>query len=176
MITAEYTSPDESAVKWSQDGGFPTFSSLPIDGSRGTGPLKEWLDAGNSIPSYTAPQPTSQDVDAERDRRLELVTFAGKVYDFDADSRQNISGAFALALAAIGNGAQVGDYRWADPDEDFTWIANDNTATLMDAPTTLAFGQVAASWNADHIRTARSIKDLDPIPTDYADDSRWPTA
>lgn len=114
-------------------------------------------------------------INGERDRRIQVFTFSGKQYDFDADSRQNVSGAHSLALAAVINGAQPGDYRWADPDEDFTWIAHDNTVTLMDAQTTLAFGQAAALWKADHIRTARAIKDLDPIPSDYADDSRWPT-
>lgn len=115
-------------------------------------------------------------INGERDRRLQTLPFAGKQYDFDSDSRQNILGAFALALAAIGNGAQPGDYRWADADKDFTWIAKDNSSSLMDAQTALAFGQAAASWKADHIRTARAIKDLDLIPSDYADDSRWPTA
>lgn len=119
--------------------------------------------------------PTSQDVNRERDRRLEVYTFAGKEYDFDMDSRQNIAGAHSLALSAIINGAQVDDLRWADPDDDFTWVARDNTSVTMDAQTCLAFGQAAASWKADHIRTARAIKDLDPIPNDYADDSRWPT-
>lgn len=127
------------------------------------------------VRSYTQEQ-MKQKVNIERDKRLTLFRFAGKDYNFDADSRQNISDAYALALAAVVNGAQPNDYRWADADEDFTWIAYDNTSTLMDAQTTLAFGQAAASWKADHIRTARAIKDIDPVPVDYTDDSRWPTA
>jgi len=174
-ITAEYTSAAEDFVMWS-DGGAEYISAIPIDGSCGTKPLKKWIDAGNAIPTYTPPSPASEDVNAERDRRLETFTFAGKEYDFDGDSQQNISGAYSLALAAVINGAQPGDLRWADPDEDFTWIAHDNSLVTMDAQTCLAFGQAAASWKADHIRTARSIKDLAPIPIDYAEDSRWPTA
>jgi len=116
-----------------------------------------------------------QQVHGERDRRLQLFTYSGVEYDFDSDSRQNIAGAYSLALAAVIHGAQPGDLRWADPDEDFTWIAHDNSILTMDAQTCLAFGQAAASWKADHIRTARAIKDLDPVPDDYADDSRWPT-
>lgn len=120
--------------------------------------------------------PTADDVNNERDRRLKLFTFANKDYDFDADSQQNIAGAYSLALAAVINGAQPNDLKWIDSDQDFAWIAHDNSLVTMDAQTCLAFGQAAASWKADHIRAARSIKDLAPIPIDYAEDSRWPTA
>ncbi len=113
-------------------------------------------------------------VNFERDRRMATFEFSGVVYDFDSESRDNISGAFALALAAVSAGAQPGDLRWADPDEDFTWIAADNSFVSMDAQTMMAFGQAAGLYKGDLIRTARKIKDLDPVPDDYADDTRWP--
>jgi hypothetical protein len=50
----------------------------------------------------------------------------------------------------------------------------DNTPTVMDAQTMLAFAQAAASWKREHIYAGRAIKDLSPIPADYAADGRWP--
>jgi len=117
----------------------------------------------------------SYSVNAERDRRLRSFSFAGKAFQFDADSKSNVAGAGTLALAAIINGAQPGNLRWADANRDFTWLASDNTVVTMDAQTTFAFAQAAAKWVSDHIYAARAIKDISPIPSDYAADARWPS-
>lgn len=111
--------------------------------------------------------PTAEQVNAERDRRLLRFTFEGRGYDFcdGKGSDQNIAGAATLALAAVLTG--VG---W---DENFTWIAADNTTVPMSAQTCLNFGKTAADWKARHIRAARALKDMSPIPADFADDSRW---
>lgn len=130
--------------------------------------------SGAVIADYEPPAPTVYDVGRERDRRMALMPFGGKVYQFNADSQANVSGAGTLALAAIIAGAQANDYRWASPDADFVWLAADNTTTQMDAQTMLAFAQAAASWKREHIYAARVIKDLSPIPADYAADARWP--
>ena len=119
------------------------------------------------------PVASSVDVDAERDRRMGTFTFGGKAYDLKGQSLANVSGAGTLSLAAIINGAQPGNLRWADPDEDFTWIANDNTMTPMDAQTCWAFAQTAASHRKDMIFKARAIKDMSPIPADYTANSYW---
>jgi hypothetical protein len=111
--------------------------------------------------------PTVEQVNAERDRRLRRFTFDGREFDFcdGRGSDQNIAGAATLALAAVLTG--VG---W---DENFTWVAADNTTVPMDAQTCLNFGKAAADWKARHIRAARALKDMSPIPADFADDSRW---
>ena len=82
-------------------------------------------------------------------------------------------GAGTLALAAMVNGAQVGDYRWADPESDFVWIANDNSLNLMDAQTTWAFASAAAEWRKKMIYAARALKDMDPIPMDFASNNSY---
>ena len=122
------------------------------------------------------PAPTSDDVNKERDRRLRQFVFGGVVYDFvdDKGSAENISGAATLALAAIISGASSGNYRWADANQDFVWIAADNSAVRMDATTCLDFGKHAADWKARHIYAARTLKNLGTIPADYAADARWP--
>lgn len=114
-------------------------------------------------------------VNTERDRRLSTYTFGGRSYQFDVESQVNVAGAGTLSLAAIIAGKLANDLRWADPDKDFAWLAADNTVVTMDAQTTLAFAQAAARWKADHIHAARAIKNLSPIPADYAANVRWPT-
>jgi hypothetical protein len=111
--------------------------------------------------------PTVEQVNAERDRRLRRFTFEGRDFDFcdGRGSDQNIAGAATLALAAVLTG--VG---W---DEQFTWVSADNSTVKMDAQTCLNFGKAAADWKARHIRAARALKDMSPIPADFADDSRW---
>lgn len=131
------------------------------------------LASGASISGFTSPAVNAGDVNRERDRRMALFTFQGKAYDFDPDSQTNIAGAGTLAFAAIVNGKQPGDLRWADADRDFGWIAHDNTVTLMDAPTCFAFATAAANYKSALIFKARTIKNLSPIPADYADDARW---
>lgn len=116
---------------------------------------------------------TADDVNAERDRRMATFVFGGKAYDLEGQSLANVSGSGTLSLAAIINGAQPGDLRWADPDQDFTWIANDNTIVPMDAQTTWAFAQTAAARRKHCIYKARALKDMSPIPSDYTDDKYW---
>lgn len=141
----------------------------------GAGPLTEQIIELSQVRIVRSEQPlASDDVNAERDRRLSAFTYAGKAYDFDAGSRENISGAGTLAMAAIIVGAQVGDLRWADPSVDFVWIAADNSLIPMDAQTCLEFAQAAASWKAKHIYAARALKDLPSIPADYKNDQYWP--
>ena len=80
------------------------------------------------------------------------------------------------------NGVQAGNYYWQadDPDNpgpsDFpnAWKSKSNGMIPMDAPTMVAFGIAAAKWKRDHFIAARALKAMDPIPSDYKDDSYWP--
>lgn len=121
--------------------------------------------------------PTSGMINAERDRRLAGVfTFGGKPYDCDPDSMARITGAATLAGFAIGAGAQPGDLDWMPEVAEFVWIAADNTLTAMDAQTMFAFGHAAAANQAAHVFAGRALKEMDPIPADYADDQYWPAS
>lgn len=140
-----------------------------------TATIEQRAAAAAVVLAFDPMAPTGDMVNAERNRRMASFPFAGKTYQFDADSQANISGAGTLALAAIINGAQPGDYRWSDADADFYWLSADNTPTVLDAQTMFAFAQAAAAWKRDHIYAARVIKNLSPIPADYAADSRWPS-
>ena len=133
------------------------------------------LNAQEVLVGFDIAAPTTIEVNAERDRRMGTFQFMGKSYQLVADSQVNISGAGTLALAAIVNGSLPGDYRWSGVAADFYWLTADNTQTLMDAQAMLAFTQTATAWKRDHIYAARVIKNLSPIPADYADNSRWPS-
>ena len=119
---------------------------------------------------------TTADVDTERDRRIDGgMTLNGVTYQTRPQDRENVAGASILALAAISNGAQPGDLRWHGEDTDFVWIAEDNSTNTMDAQTFFAFAQAMAKHKSAHIFAARAIKDIAPIPADYAaNEAYWP--
>ncbi|MVO16861.1 DUF4376 domain-containing protein [Parasedimentitalea huanghaiensis] len=133
------------------------------------------LDAGTGTLVYTAPAITGDQVTAERDARIEAgFTFGGHVFDCDAASRQNISGAASLALGAMTQGALAGNLRWHGAADDFAWLTRDNVLVPMDAQSVFAFGAAAAEHVRVHVFAARALKNIDPIPTDFDADFHWP--
>ncbi|MCX5512287.1 hypothetical protein C3941_09470 [Kaistia algarum] len=121
-----------------------------------------------------APRPSQ--IDAECDRRTVTgFRFGGKAYRLDEKSIARITAMGADARFALLAGAGIGNLRWADPEADFGWIATDNTVTPMDAPTMTAFADAAKLWVSKNTFAARNIKNMSPIPADFADDSRWPS-
>lgn len=126
-------------------------------------------------PVWVAQLVTPEQVNAERDRRLPLdFEFNGKMYQRDAVSIARISGAGALALGAIVQGAQPGDLNWHGRATPFAWIASDDTLTTMDAQTCFAFGAAAAAVETEIIFAAKALRTMDPIPSDFTDDGYWP--
>ena len=114
-------------------------------------------------------------VNAERDRRLQAdFEFQGVMYQRDTVSLARITGAATLAGFAVAAGSPPGNLRWANPAQDFAWIASDNSITLMDAQTAFAFGQAAAAVETAMVFAAKSLREMDPIPADFADDGYWP--
>jgi len=152
--------------------------AFPVDGSE-----DEFIPEGlvvmtaPEIEAHCSPayQPARTDVDTERDRRMDSgIRFKGATFQSRPADRENITGAAQLAFMAIVGGAKAGDLRWSDPDQDFTWIAADNSLVPMDAPTVVEFGKAAAARKQALIYAARQLKDKAAIPSDYADDKWWP--
>ncbi len=115
-----------------------------------------------------APPPTSIDVDRERVRRIAAgFLFQTKRIQFDDRSKANISGAVQLAKLAL-----AGEVEWP---ADFAWIAADNSLLPLTAEAMTVLGVSAAAWERRHIFAARAIKNMSPIPDDYAADARWPS-
>lgn len=134
-----------------------------------------WI-AADKAPEQPLPIITADQVDAERDRRVELgFEFQGKHYQTrEAGDRENILGAMNNALAAIMNGAKAGELRWADVAKDFFWIAADNSRVPMDAQTALALGQAATARKSALVQAGSDLKAMAPIPQDFAADKWWP--
>jgi len=117
---------------------------------------------------------TAQNVNQERDRRLQQdFTFNGNQFQRDTVSLSRITGAATLAGFAVAGGAQEGNLRWANANQDFGWIASDNSVVPMDAQTCFAFGQAAAAVETAIVFAAKSLRELDPIP-DPATWAGWP--
>lgn len=138
-----------------------------------------WAGRAENRPEAIALSISPDQVDAERNRRIDDgIEFEGVRYQTRQTEvhtdRENIAGMAQLAFMAIVGGAVEGDLRWANPDEDFAWIAEDNSLVPMDAPTVVAFGKAAAARKLQLIQAARALKDMDPIPVDYTDDKWWP--
>jgi hypothetical protein len=120
-------------------------------------------------------QPTALDVDMERDRRIDAgVEFQSVMFQSRATDRENIAGAAQLGFMAVVGGAEASDLRWSNPDQDFAWIASDNSLVPMDAQTVVAFGKAATERKQALIFAARQLKDMEPIPADFTDDKWWP--
>lgn len=133
------------------------------------------------VPKYvwamTIKVPTSDEVNAERDRRIASnFVFMGKSFSMDNESKARITGAATLAGFAMASGAVAGNFRWHGGASDFVWIADDNTLNRMDAQTCFGFGQAAAAWETKCIFACRAIKESTPVPADYTNDAYWPVS
>ncbi|MGX5725095.1 DUF4376 domain-containing protein [Metapseudomonas otitidis] len=118
---------------------------------------------------------TPGDVDIERDHRLaSAIEFQGALFQSRSIDRERITEAAQLAFMAVASGAKPGDLRWLEPEQDFTWIAADNTLVPMDAPTVMAFAKAMAARTQALVLAGRRLKDMDVIPSDYTDDKWWP--
>ena len=158
ILSARYASEDtsSSAPVIAEHAIYGEQTRRANDDIEGGGMLA-YLAGGGVIDAYEPPAPTDGNVNTERDQRMAVYTFNGVDYNFDPDSRDNISGAAVLAIGAISAGAQPNDLRWANPNQDW------------------AFAQAAASYKSALIFAARTLKDMNPIPSNYTDDSYWPS-
>jgi len=120
-------------------------------------------------------QPTAADVDVERDRRMTAgFEFQGTLFQSRPSDHENIIGAAQLAFMAVAGGAKPGNLRWSDSNQDFTWIAADNSLVPMDAPTVVDLGKAVIARKQALIHAGRQLKDMETIPGDYADGKWWP--
>lgn len=162
------------------EAGFELPGKLLVLATEGADIGGTYVDGVFTPPQLPPPPfvpPTTDDVDAERDRRVASgFIFGGVRYQSRPDDRENIAGAATAALGAMMAGAQPGDLRWHGGDSDFIWIAEDNTTHAMDAQTVFGLGQAAMAHKQTLIFAGRAIKDMDPIPADYAEDQYWPVA
>ncbi|PZU85219.1 MAG: hypothetical protein DI528_12855 [Shinella sp.] len=142
----------------------------------------QWAYAPVPPDQETEGEPTismSDRVDMERDARINGgFIFEGVRYQSRSGDRENIAGAKSLATDALALGAPEGDYTWQhllDPTapETFQWIAEDNSEHPMDAQTMVRFGYAALAHKQRLIFAARAIKNMTPIPEDFATNNAY---
>ena len=130
----------------------------------------------NGDGTFSAPPPapiTKNQVNIERDRRINLpvtVTVSAgeaeqKIFKIDMANggRQNISD-MAL-MAVVKNGAGL-----TDP---FIFRDADNIDQTLSNNEVIEMGMQAAAAYDAIFKKSWALKALDPIPTNYADDSHW---
>lgn len=131
-------------------------------------------DDSAEVIAFRSPDRPSN-VDAERDRRIAAgFTYAGKLFQARQFDLDNIRSMATAASVKIVQGAQDGDLRWFDPNNDFYWIAADNTTMPMSAADVVEFAMTAAAWGSKHILAGAALKSMSPIPTDFSDNKWWP--
>lgn len=83
-------------------------------------------------------------VSAKRDAVIESgFVFDGVLYQSRDRDQLRIAATAQLAAAYIAQGQNLSSLRWADANNDFTWIAADNTKVLMTAPQMYSFALAA---------------------------------
>lgn len=127
----------------------------------------------NALPSVARSELLAA-VTAERDRRIGSgVLFQGNMFQSGPADRENVAAAAQVAYMAITDGAKPGDLRWYDPNDNFSWIATDNSFVPMDAKTLLELSKAFVSHKQQLTFSAREIKDAVPIPDDFYEDKWW---
>ncbi len=136
---------------------FDFYVAMPVEASTGqqTGQafIADWL--------LEAPRPTPEEID----------TYETLYADILAAFRQPNANAVD---------AEPGNLAWQrllDPNAppEFRWIAADNTTHAMDAQTAMQFGYAALNHKQAHIFAARALKNMAPIPADFAmNPAYWP--
>ena len=137
-----------------------------------------WVNVLADIPP---PAPaTVDDVDAERDRRLNAgMLFSGVRFQTDDKARERIDRSRMSALAAVVAGAQGGDLQWHGLPVDFFWIAADDSRMPMDAQTMVAFGNAVAAREGMLIVAGNDLKlriGAGQKIFNVGDDALWPPA
>lgn len=125
----------------------------------------EWHSI-EELPFYASLQlPTAEDVNVERDRRLQLpFSFQDRLFDRDEKSLARITGAATLAGFAL----------LAQTETTFQWITSTNEIVTLSALDMFNLGKAAAEREAAIIFAARQLKDMPSIPEDYISDAYWP--
>ncbi|QIG77293.1 DUF4376 domain-containing protein [Rhizobium phage RHph_TM39] len=144
---------------------------IPDDmGNRYRQMVEDWVNQGNEIAPYAPPRPTSNQINAERERRIAQgisiqVTGIGTIpITGTTQDTRNLQSLFSVASSRIA----MGDTTTITPFRD----ANNATQNLTPGQIVELFLKSTAyvSYLYDKSWT---IKAMDPIPYNFADDEYW---
>ena len=118
---------------------------------------------------------TSEIVNQERDHRISAgFTWNGHTFQSDSDSRENIIGSSVDATEFMRGGGAPNEVYWQSSATPFVWLAADNTPVAITPAQMIDMGRALLSHKKNCIFAARVLKDMEPIPADFADDKYWP--
>lgn len=129
------------------------------------------INTGAVTETGSADGPFAADVNVERSRRLmagttvtlttgEVIPIQGR----DEDMR-NLHGLCTAAQLRLSQG---------DTTHETTFRDADNVDRILTPSKVVELWSLGAAFVSDVYASSWAIKDLDPIPADYADDARWP--
>lgn len=125
--------------------------------------VQRWDQAGNLlIDEYIAdPVPSPVAVDEERDKRIaDGFVFQDVRYQARPQDRENIYAAALLASVAIAIEKKAPtSLRWHGGNNDFVWIAADNSLVPMDAQTVIMLAKALAVHQRKKVFAARALKE-----------------
>lgn len=142
-----------------------------VMGNRHRQMIAEWEAEGNTIPPYDPPAASTADVNRERDRRVfagttVVLTGYGPVPLQGRDQDQtNLLGLVTAASLRIAAGDSVTTTKFRDAAN----VDHDLTPSQIIEMWSKGSGWISAVYQASW-----AIKAMDPIPADFADDTRWP--
>lgn len=147
-----------------------TFDGVAIDvpddmGNRHRRQIAEWEAEGNTIPAYVAPAPTEADVRAYAARKLEAIGAPYSPAERETWAPQV---------------AEAERYLAADPGTEpaapiLTALAAARGLTVLQMATLVIDKRDTYAAASGAILAAQStLLAMDPIPADYAADTRWP--
>lgn len=116
-------------------------------------------------------QPTEQDVNQERSRRVA----AGTVVSVEGYGNVALQGRQEDQIT-LGNLAQISMFRIQQGDTTTTtkFRDRDNVDHFLTPPQIVDMWAKGTQWVSDIYAASWDVKDLDPIPLDYTDDKYWP--
>lgn len=127
--------------------------------------------SGGDFHAPQSPAPTSSDVNAERDRRVAAgiaVTIDGygpvPLQGRDQD-QTNLLGLVTAANLRIASGDTATLTKFRDAE---------NVDHMLTPPQIIEMWLKGSAWISAVYDASWTLKAMDPIPADYANDSRWP--
>lgn len=147
---------------------------VPDDmGNRHRQMVAEWEAAGGVIAAYEpppAPAPTKSDVEAERDRRLAR----GFSYDFGDDRGVHRFGTTPNDMGGWDEVNKVADVRRRAGSTDPITISTETGVVEITPAEWDSILLASAAMRQPIWRASFTLAAMNPIPEDYAADTRWP--
>ena len=168
---ARFVGEDAIALEWNH----PELGWIPFTATAGD-PEQHGRDIYALTRATAAPQapiqPTSADVDREHDRRAAL----GKAFTVTGYGEVPLEGSLRTQTVLLALKDTARDMQAAGVTAPILFFTDRDNADHYLTPAQVIELVNAGKAYMQALHTAkRSLKELNPIPADYADDSRWPS-